>query len=117
RSVRLFMVPGMYHCRGGPGADNFGGSGQQNTPGDPQRDMLWALIRWVEEERAPDRIVAAKLGPQGTALTRALCPFPQSARYDGKRPASAAASYSCVSDPLLTAALARTPLPDRGALQ
>lgn len=117
KSVRLFMIPGMYHCSGGPGADSFGGSGQENAPGNPERDMLWALIRWVEDDRAPDRIVATKLVAQGPVLTRALCPFPQSARYDGQGPAADAASYACVADPLLSAALARAPLPDVGTLQ
>lgn len=115
KSVRLFMVPGMYHCRGGPGADNFGGSGQQNQPGNPQRDVLWALIRWVESNRAPERIVAAKLEPQGH-FTRALCAFPQAARYDGKGLAASAASYNCVGDATLAASFARPPLKDGGAL-
>lgn len=96
-SVRLFMVPGMYHCRGGPGADQFGASGQTATPDDPARDMLWSLIRWVEQGEAPHSVVAAKPG----AFTRRLCPFPQSARHDGKGSQSDAASFACVDDPVL----------------
>ena len=106
-SVRLFMVPGMYHCRGGPGADSFGGSGQQNRDEDPDRDILWALIRWVEDNRPPNGLVAAKLGSQGEAFTRRLCPFPQVARYDGKGPTGDARSYACVVDPVLDATFAR----------
>jgi feruloyl esterase len=116
-SVRLFMAPGMYHCRGGPGADSFGGSGQPNTPNDPERDVLWALIRWVEKDKAPDRLVAAKAGTEGIGFTRTLCPFPQSAKYDGTGPTDRAASYRCEADPLLVQALTRSPLPDAGALQ
>jgi feruloyl esterase len=110
RSVRLFMVPGMYHCGGGPGADAFGGSGRENTPGDPQRDILWALIRWVEGDRAPDRIVATKLDGDTARFTRALCPFPQSARFDGQGPVDSAASYTCSEDSVLAATFDRPPL-------
>lgn len=117
RSVRLFMVPGMYHCSGGPGADSFGGSGRQNAPGDPDRDILWALIRWVEDGRAPDRIVAAKLDGNRPRFTRALCPFPQAARFDGRGPVDSAASYACQADPTLTATFARAPLSDEGSPQ
>lgn len=96
-SVRLFMVPGMYHCRGGPGADQFGASGQAATPGDPSRDMLWSLIRWVEQGAAPRSVEAAKPG----TFTRRLCPFPQSARYDGKGNRADAAAYVCKDDAVL----------------
>ncbi|MDT8758435.1 tannase/feruloyl esterase family alpha/beta hydrolase [Sphingomonas psychrotolerans] len=101
RSVRLFMVPGMYHCSGGPGADGFGGSGQPTAPGDPERDVLWALIRWVEQGRAPDRLQATKFEKDAVRFTRALCPFPASARYDGRGPVADATSWRCKADPLL----------------
>lgn len=93
RSVRLFMVPGMYHCRGGPGADSFGGSAHTEVSEDPARDVLWAVIAWVEQGRAPARIEAEKRGAQGV-LSRALCAWPRRARYDGG-PAQNSASFSC----------------------
>ncbi|WP_262503869.1 tannase/feruloyl esterase family alpha/beta hydrolase [Sphingosinithalassobacter sp. CS137] len=105
-SVRLFLVPGMYHCRGGPGADMFGGSGHMSWPGDRSRDMLWALIDWVERDEAPQRVTATKIVDGTGAFSRALCPFPQSARYDGQGPTDSASSYSCVADPLLAQSLA-----------
>ena len=104
QSVRLFMVPGMYHCARGPGADQFGASGA--TPPalpDPQQDMLWALIRWTEQGEAPRHIVATKLEEGRPKLTRLLCPFPQSAQYDGKGPQDSAASFACAPDPVLRA--------------
>ncbi|UAJ10877.1 tannase/feruloyl esterase family alpha/beta hydrolase [Glacieibacterium megasporae] len=104
KSVRLMMVPGMYHCHGGPGADEFGGSGQISTPANPSRDILWAVIDWVEHDRAPDRIVAAKIAHGDVVLTRALCLFPQSAHYDGVGPQDSAASFACRIDPLLATA-------------
>jgi feruloyl esterase len=99
KSVRLFMVPGMYHCARGPGADQFGGSGQATAPADPSRDMLWSLIDWVEKGRAPARIEAAKILDDKLSFTRPLCAFPSRARYDGRGDPKSAAAFSCVAEP------------------
>ncbi|WP_129791589.1 tannase/feruloyl esterase family alpha/beta hydrolase [Sphingosinicella sp. CPCC 101087] len=101
-AVRLFLAPGMLHCRGGPGADQFGGSGQETASGDPSRDILWALIAWVEQGRPPDTIVARKIEDGRTRFARPLCRFPQSARYDGSGDPSEAGSFRCAPDPQLT---------------
>jgi feruloyl esterase len=104
QSVRLFMVPGMHHCARGPGADQFGASvAMPPALPDPQHDMLWALIRWTEQGEAPRGFVATKFVDGQPKLTRLLCPFPQSARYDGKGPQDSAASFACVTDPVLRA--------------
>jgi feruloyl esterase len=103
RSVRMFMVPGMYHCRGGPGVDQFGGSAQATAPGDPSRDMLWSLIDWVEKARAPENIEGARVQGGETVFTRALCRYPQVARYDGVGDRAKASSFRCVRDPALAA--------------
>jgi feruloyl esterase len=103
RSVRMFMVPGMYHCRGGPGVDQFGGSAQATAPGDPSRDMLWSLIDWVEKARAPENIDGARVQGGETVFTRALCRYPQVARYDGVGDRAKASSFRCVRDPALAA--------------
>lgn len=94
-AVRLFMVPGMYHCRGGPGADTFGASGHAPISEDPASDMLWALIRWVEEGIAPARIEARKIA-DGTSFTRPICAFPASARLERGQ-------WTCRHDPALLA--------------
>lgn len=104
-NVRLFLVPGMYHCGRGPGADAFGGSNHQSWPDDPRRDILWALIDWTENGRAPERLVATKLVDGKERFTRTLCPFPKAARYDGKGPIDEASSYRCETDPELAARL------------
>jgi len=106
QSVRLFMVPGMYHCGGGPGAGAFGGSGQPGATQDSDRDILWALVRWVEQGKAPERLTAARIDAGSVRFTRALCPFPQSARHDGRGPKDQAASYQCRRDPILARTLA-----------
>src|SRR4029077_17194423 len=58
---RLYMVPGMTHCSGGPGATNFGGTGQQIPPArDAAHDVQSALENWVEHRVPPTTLVATK---------------------------------------------------------
>ena len=54
------MAPGMQHCGGGPGPNNFGAVVTAN-PSDAQHDMSVALERWVEQGAAPDQIIATIL--------------------------------------------------------
>ncbi|GLS99199.1 hypothetical protein GCM10007897_05780 [Sphingobium jiangsuense] len=82
-NVRLFMVPGMYHCRGGPGPEAFGGSGHPTWPGQPDRDILWAMIRWVEQGQAPEQLNATGKSADGKSFVRPLCPYPARAVYKG----------------------------------
>ncbi|MGC1619752.1 MAG: tannase/feruloyl esterase family alpha/beta hydrolase [Candidatus Acidiferrum sp.] len=99
--VRLYMVPGMQHCGGGPGPDVFGqyGSSPQN---DPQHNMYMALEQWVEKGVAPSEIVAAKLAPgaAGPAVkeTRPLCAYPQAAKYKGSGDTNDATNFICASE-------------------
>ncbi len=76
--ARLFLVPGMTHCGGGPATDEF--------------DMLAAIQAWVEEGRAPGRIIAR--GRSFPGVTRPLCPYPTIARYKGGDPKSEK-SFAC----------------------
>jgi feruloyl esterase len=81
-STRLYMLPGVIHCGGGPGADRV--------------DWLGVIADWVERGEAPGRIVAAKLAADGTtSFTRPLCPYSQVAMYDGEGDPDDAASYRC----------------------
>jgi hypothetical protein len=57
--VRLFMVPGMQHCSGGPGPDIFGQSGFSPV-NDPQHNIYLALEQWVENGTAPSTVIATK---------------------------------------------------------
>jgi len=72
-SYRLFMVPGMNHCEGGPGANVF--------------DMLTPIVNWVEDDIAPNRIIATHYvnndPDQGIQFTRPLCSYPKEAVYKG----------------------------------
>lgn len=81
--ARLFMVPGMHHCGGGPGPNTF--------------DMLPALEAWVEKGVAPAQVVASRVTDGKTERTRPLCPHPQVARYRGTGSVDEAASFRCVA--------------------
>lgn len=80
--ARLFMLPGVLHCAGGPGADGV--------------DWLARIADWVENGNAPNRIVASRVATDGTTeLTRALCPYPMVAEYDVAGDPNDEASYAC----------------------
>ena len=78
---RLFMLPGVFHCGGGPGPDAV--------------DMIAPLVRWVEGGVAPDRLVARKREGEKVVRTRPLCPYPQVARYTGKGSIDDATNFDC----------------------
>ena len=79
---RLFMLPGVLHCGGGPGPDRV--------------DWLTAIEDWVERGRPPARLIATKRdSAEESMLTRPVCPYPQAARYDGTGPTEDASSFRC----------------------
>ena len=98
---RLFMVPGMAHCYRGPGANSFGGVGQQIPPTrDALHDLQTALEEWVEQGVAPDQLVATKYvdddaDTTAVVFTRKLCPYPLVARYSQSGDPSKAESFVC----------------------
>jgi Tannase and feruloyl esterase len=95
---RLFLVPGMLHCQGGPGANNFG---QVAQLADSDHDVIKALEAWVEHGKAPDQIIATKFtndNPTQPALfSRPLCPYPSVATWNGTGDATDAVNWSCQS--------------------
>jgi feruloyl esterase len=96
-SVRLFMVPGMQHCAGGPGTDSFGQSGTR-SPQDPSHDAQLALEQWVEKGTAPSEIIATKYaGPHDKTvkMTRPLCAYPRAAKYKGSGSTVDASNFTC----------------------
>lgn len=97
---RLFMVPTMSHCAGGPGATMFGNAGGFAAPQeDADHDVVLALSRWVEEGKAPDRIIASGYvdgnPAKGVAMTHPLCPYPQQAYYKGTGDIKDASNFVC----------------------
>jgi len=80
---RLFMVPGMAHCRGGVGTDQY--------------DCLTRLVEWVEQGVAPNQIVATQSRDGKVIRTRPLCPYPQVAKYNGTGNPDEAQSFVCAT--------------------
>ena len=91
--ARLYLVPGMNHCSGGPATDQF--------------DMLAPLVAWVEQGKAPDSVTAKARGAGANVVnaelpvswsanrTRPLCVYPKVARYNGTGDIESASSFSC----------------------
>lgn len=80
--VRIFPVPGMGHCAGGPATDQY--------------DAFAALRKWVEQGEAPERIVAqAGPGTPWPGRQRPLCPYPKVAHYKGSGNVERAESFVC----------------------
>src|SRR5579871_1787976 len=95
--ARLYMVPGMQHCEGGPGADSFGQVGELKFD-DPTHSVDAALERWVEKGKAPGEIIASKAASKDSdkeGMTRPLCPYPQAAKYKGSGATNDAGSFVC----------------------
>ena len=100
--LRLYMLPGVQHCGGGPGADSIGAN-SVGPPSEAQRSVLRLLENWVEKGTAPSSFIAAKNNgfepSSGTKFTRTICPYPQSAKYNGTGDTNDAASFTCISEP------------------
>jgi hypothetical protein len=93
--ARYFPVPGMAHCGGGPSTDQF--------------DLLTALVAWVENGDAPERVIAYARGPGNPGgvnpdvpsewspnRSRPLCPYPKVARLKaGATNLESADSFAC----------------------
>jgi feruloyl esterase len=78
---RLFMVPGMGHCQGGPGPNQF--------------NLMGAMERWKESNIAPEEITASHVANNRVDMTRPLCPYPQVATYKGVGSTNDAVNFSC----------------------
>jgi feruloyl esterase len=78
QAMRLFLAPGVYHCGGGPGPDQF--------------DLLTALDSWVETGKPPERIVATN---RAKTLSRPLCPYPALPRYRGTGDSNDEKNFVC----------------------
>jgi feruloyl esterase len=78
--TRLFMVPGMAHCRGGDGPNTF--------------DSIGTLEAWREKGNVPAQIMASN--PQ-SGLSRPLCSYPQYAKYKGTGDLKDASNWACAA--------------------
>ena len=80
-NYRLFMAPGMAHCGGGEGPNDF--------------DKIGTLEQWVEKGTAPSMIVASHSKGGAVDRTRPLCPYPQVATYKGTGSIDEASNFVC----------------------
>ena len=94
--LRLYMVPGMLHCGGGPGPGAFGQMGDFSDD-DASRNLRLSLQRWTEGGTAPGAIIASKhdRADWHVTMTRPLCPYPQAAKYKGTGDTNDAANFMC----------------------
>lgn len=80
---RLFMQPGVFHCGGGVGAGSF--------------EPLPVVVEWVERGKAPDRITGVRTVDGKVVRTRPLCPYPQTAKYNGAGSIDEAENFHCAA--------------------
>ena len=94
--LRLYMLPGVQHCGGGPGPNHMG---EFDKEPDAASNMLLALERWVESGVAPLGLTAVRYkGDRRTAgveRTRPICMYPQVAVYKGAGSTDEAGSFEC----------------------
>lgn len=98
--VRLYMIPGMEHCLGGPGASAFGQFGIESEKG-PKYGLFDSLENWVEKGSPLEDVVATKFergqpSEKKVLVTRPLCAYPEVLKYNGSGDVNNAASFTCV---------------------
>jgi hypothetical protein len=81
---RLFRAPGVGHCAGGAGPQPQG--------------LFQALVDWVEKGVAPRQILAENVSGGVVTRSRPLCPYPQTAIYEGSGSVDDASSFTCGGD-------------------
>lgn len=99
--LRLYMIPGMAHCRLGPGATFFSTQMRRSRPPveDAQHDMVQALHQWIERGSPPESLTATHFNnpdsnDRSIKFQRPLCVYPQKVRYKGG-PQNLASSFRC----------------------
>ena len=104
---RLFLIPGMDHCFGSHSAPWYIAASAQTLTGathsvpgfeDAEHDVILALMGWVEEGVAPEKIIATKFRKDtvsvGVERQRPLCRYPTLGKYMHGDPDDAA-SWQC----------------------
>lgn len=77
------------------------GTGVSGVPGfrDADHDALLALMRWTEDDKAPEKIVATKWVNDTlhneVLRQRPLCMYPKIQKYDGLGDPNKPGSWSC----------------------
>ncbi|KAJ5938993.1 ferulic acid Esterase/Feruloyl esterase [Penicillium verhagenii] len=104
---RFFLIPGMQHCSGSINDAPWYIGGFQSLTGtvgvsgyqDREHDVVRALMDWVENGVAVDKIVATKFKnddpSQGVVRQRPLCPYPKKTVYNGNGDINDSESWHC----------------------
>jgi hypothetical protein len=97
--TRLYMVPGMEHCYGGPGATAFGQFGIGTAKGSTN-GLFDSLQDWVEKGSPDEAVFATKFvsgadGKMTSVMTRPLCAYPAVATYNGGGDSTDGANFAC----------------------
>jgi feruloyl esterase len=79
--IRLFMAPGVQHCGGGPGPNQF--------------NAIAAMELWRESETSPNQLTASRVTGNRVDMTRPLCPYPQVAQYKGRGTVNDIENFIC----------------------
>ena len=100
--VRLFLVPGMQHCGGGPGPANFGqwGPSFDAALDNAANNITFALEDWVEKGQAPEQVIArgsVEEAGKAVGFAQPICAYPKAAVYKGSGDRKDAASYVCAA--------------------
>ena len=82
--LRLFLLPGVLHCGGGPGPSEV--------------DWIQLVRNWVEKGMAPDRVVLSKTEEEKIIMTRPVFPYPEKAIYDEKSDPNEESSFKTTSN-------------------
>lgn len=94
---RLFLMPAVGHCGGSTGPNSIGGG----TPEPPaayrtaETHAVRAVMKWVEEGVAPEKIVASRFASGVPVRQRPICPYPAQATYAGSGDINQAANFTC----------------------
>ena len=96
--ARLYMIPGMQHCLGGPGASHFGQLGTTTAKGS-KHGLYTALEEWVEKNNPPSGVVATKFTGDNASkpaqMTRPLCAYPEIPKYKGTGDTNDDSNFTC----------------------
>ena len=102
--VRLFLVPGMQHCAGGPGLTEIGQGGDSFDAAmdDAAHNITTALEQWVEKGVAPEQVIGRGALPgtdseKAAKFSEPICAYPKAAQYKGSGDRAQASSYTCVA--------------------
>lgn len=93
---RYFRVSGMNHCQGGPGATRIGNRLDAVAGYEPEKNVLWAIVKWVEEGVGPEYIQGTGVNEANVTFSRRHCKYPLRGKYSGSGDPKDPDSWECI---------------------